>query len=470
MNANFVNYTTSFPQQKPGLFGQPSSNNSSPFGSNINAPSTAKPSDMGPASQSQHQSVFGNSVNNVNTIESAPQSQQYPSFGVASPNPSSNLFGQPAPNASTLSAGLTRLSESRPLFGQPTGGSSLFSSRPASSSLFGAPQQAYQSSSIFGAPPPSGSSLFASVRPPQSIGDQIFGAAARPSPGPMFGPPSGSLFAPRTQFSFSQASPPNNIFRNLSPLLPGNAREPDQYSPYQPQFNQPIINRNLFQPARVDGENMIHFLALDQFKFSDKTVEEFRYEDYIQSRRVRPQGLFSRNNAPSPLKPLELKREPSTKHQIPNSFSSSIFEDIGLSDKFTCSICMQVPCCKLAVEHPGCGKVFCEECIRKWLAKENVCPCCRLHFGTCVFLKESNKLAYYIFGALKVKCFMKEGEEGCSWKGEFTHLDNHIKESCLYCYAFCKNGCGTEKLRKELEQHETEECGKRNIECKFCGQ
>ena len=71
--------------------------------------------------------------------------------------------------------------------------------------------------------------------------------------------------------------------------------------------------------------------------------------------------------------------------------------------------------------------------------------------------------------ALKVKC---ENNYGCRWTGELGELEKHL-QSCDYALLPCTNKCKNNDqivkvLRKDLQDHLTNKCPRRQYQCPHC--
>ena len=71
---------------------------------------------------------------------------------------------------------------------------------------------------------------------------------------------------------------------------------------------------------------------------------------------------------------------------------------------------------------------------------------------------------------LKVEC--DNLENGCQWTGELRELETHL-QSCGHTLISCTNECGNSNqivkvLRKDLQDHLTNECPRRQYQCPYC--
>ena len=72
---------------------------------------------------------------------------------------------------------------------------------------------------------------------------------------------------------------------------------------------------------------------------------------------------------------------------------------------------------------------------------------------------------------LKVRCSNKSS--GCEWVGELGDLDNHLKlgsveGQCHFVDVQCPLGCGQSLMRRNLNNHQSNECPKRPFTCEYC--
>ena len=64
---------------------------------------------------------------------------------------------------------------------------------------------------------------------------------------------------------------------------------------------------------------------------------------------------------------------------------------------------------------------------------------------------------------LEIKCpLLRE----CDWKGELSKAETHLKD-CSFFFIQCME-CGQIFCRREREEHETNSCARRNINCDYC--
>ena len=132
-------------------------------------------------------------------------------------------------------------------------------------------------------------------------------------------------------------------------------------------------------------------------------------------------------------------------------------------NRLQCVICTKVLCDPHLTE--CCGQNLCESCLKHWFKKQNTtCPHCRHdHFNHIL-----NKPLKREIDDLEIQC--TKHEVGCQWVGKLGSLQTHLNsdEGCGYVGVQCKNKCGTEMKRKELEAHLVEQCPLRTIQCQYC--
>ena len=125
--------------------------------------------------------------------------------------------------------------------------------------------------------------------------------------------------------------------------------------------------------------------------------------------------------------------------------------------------------CLLTLREPHviscCGNQFCRPCIQQIQNDSKPCPLCNepkfttfLHKGV---MREVN--------SLMVRCPQKE--LGCDWEGELGQLQQHQHpavesrgKGCGFVLIDCVYKCGEQFPRREIHQHELEECLRRPIE------
>ena len=130
---------------------------------------------------------------------------------------------------------------------------------------------------------------------------------------------------------------------------------------------------------------------------------------------------------------------------------------------YLCMICAKV------LDEPNvtdcCGQHFCQACLEQWFEAQGkkLCPHCRSEsFSYMRYLPLKRKI-----NELQVYCsYQKQGCEKITTLGE---LKSHMRE-CGFAKVLCSQLCGETVLRKDLKSHCRDECQKRKIKCKFCGE
>ncbi|XP_062505858.1 TNF receptor-associated factor 5-like [Corticium candelabrum] len=132
-----------------------------------------------------------------------------------------------------------------------------------------------------------------------------------------------------------------------------------------------------------------------------------------------------------------------------------------LPDRLTCSIC------QLATREPRvtvCGHQFCLECLRPLSRNgKTTCPLCRKKLKE-TEIYPSNKDKREIL-SLKIRC--NKHEEGCNWIGELRKQNEH-NQKCGHVAELCGNNCGELVMRKDKKNHESHECSRRIVGCRYC--
>ena len=112
-----------------------------------------------------------------------------------------------------------------------------------------------------------------------------------------------------------------------------------------------------------------------------------------------------------------------------------------------------------------CGESYCKVCIDNIQQDTRPCSGCGEEgFTTFQHIKNQRKIA-----ALKVYCSLKE--RGCVWSGVLEHLEAHLNTDqgdCQYVDIVCPLKCDKKVVRKNIDQHTTKECVKRDYVCHHC--
>ena len=130
-----------------------------------------------------------------------------------------------------------------------------------------------------------------------------------------------------------------------------------------------------------------------------------------------------------------------------------------------CSICLNV------LQEPQmvncCEKKFCMNCLLKWKESNESCALCRSDEFTHMHAKATSRQ----INNLKVYC--PNSQNGCqatpAIKDCELHLSQDNPDGCLYIMLPCPNGCGEDMFRVGIDQHDTNDCPKRQEKCLHCG-
>ena len=133
------------------------------------------------------------------------------------------------------------------------------------------------------------------------------------------------------------------------------------------------------------------------------------------------------------------------------------------TEDFVCKICKYVAReCNLTT---CCGETFCQSCISQVLEDKKPCPSCRKQeFVTYLNPKYQQRIL-----ALEVYCTMKD--RGCAWRGKLEHLEAHLDINtgeCEYVDIECPNKCKQAVQKREMTNHLTNDCPKRDFYCQHC--
>ena len=129
-----------------------------------------------------------------------------------------------------------------------------------------------------------------------------------------------------------------------------------------------------------------------------------------------------------------------------------------------CSICLMI----LRDPHVTscCGNHFCHRCISQVSADRRPCPLCNATDFTTLLHKGVQREV----NALVIYCKWKR--LGCEWQGKLAEIGEHLdpkeegpcKSGCGYVLVECSNKCGAMVERRQLVQHEMDDCPKRLVE------
>ena len=133
-----------------------------------------------------------------------------------------------------------------------------------------------------------------------------------------------------------------------------------------------------------------------------------------------------------------------------------------------CPVCLKILCEPYQIS--CCGNSFCQVCIERIKVYNKPCPTCNeVNFATF----HDKRLQHSLYG-FQVYCSHKQ--EGCEWKGELGHLDNHLNlspqpnkqlQGCEYSEIEC-NYCSELIKRSNITVHQEDVCPKRPFSCEHC--
>ena len=133
------------------------------------------------------------------------------------------------------------------------------------------------------------------------------------------------------------------------------------------------------------------------------------------------------------------------------------------TEDFVCKICKYVA--REFSLTTCCGETFCQSCISQVLEDKNPCPSCKEdRFATFQNPKYQRRIL-----ALEVCCTMKD--RGCDWRAKLEHLEAHLDINtgeCEYVDIECPNKCKQAVQKREMTNHLTNDCPKRDFYCQHC--
>ncbi|KAH9504010.1 hypothetical protein Btru_067539 [Bulinus truncatus] len=133
-------------------------------------------------------------------------------------------------------------------------------------------------------------------------------------------------------------------------------------------------------------------------------------------------------------------------------------------DELLCGICMNV--LDKPLETP-CRHVFCTDCIHKAVMEQQKCPLCRKKCKKSM-LKDVLPLVQNLINKLTMKC--SNLKNGCLAPIKMEYYLDHLEKCDFAMIRCCYKECSVQMLRKELEEHEKNECFYRHRLCdKGCG-
>ncbi|EAR95812.2 TRAF-type zinc finger protein (macronuclear) [Tetrahymena thermophila SB210] len=128
-------------------------------------------------------------------------------------------------------------------------------------------------------------------------------------------------------------------------------------------------------------------------------------------------------------------------------------------DNYFCQICHNILWQPVSCNH--CSKIYCRDCLSRWVDQYSTCPTCRDRFE----LKKVDKSITNNLSKLVFICNAQSS--GCT---EFINYDSLLKHqnTCLYQSLHCPNiGCDFQSIRKEMVDHE-KICPHYQLKCKWC--
>ena len=134
----------------------------------------------------------------------------------------------------------------------------------------------------------------------------------------------------------------------------------------------------------------------------------------------------------------------------------------------------ECPVCLLVLREPHqtscCGYGFCKRCIEKIKLLNNPCPCCKAEeFNSFADKRLKRSLSGY-------KVFCTNENEGCEWTGELGELENHLNldptkdkqlQGCQFAKVACLY-CSEPYQRSNIQTHQNKECPRRPFSCEYC--
>ena len=126
----------------------------------------------------------------------------------------------------------------------------------------------------------------------------------------------------------------------------------------------------------------------------------------------------------------------------------------------SCSVCL------LPLRDPHlldcCGVKMCAPCVSRLEEAGQPCPHCREKF---VHILDKGTTRQVL--SLKTRCSRKRKYDDCEWEGELRHLSKHETEECEWALVECRYPCGQSVPRRQLADHEQDECEQRPMNLKL---
>lgn len=136
-----------------------------------------------------------------------------------------------------------------------------------------------------------------------------------------------------------------------------------------------------------------------------------------------------------------------------------------LPETFKCPLCEEL------LDDPiqtFCGYRACSNCYEKKIAATNQCPFEEMREEQFTDKKHHFPDRFVVRDIMALKCYCYYKENGCTWEGEITDLDNHM-EICGYYFVMCP-ACKTNVLEQDLSTHQENQCPQRMKTCSRCHQ
>ena len=133
------------------------------------------------------------------------------------------------------------------------------------------------------------------------------------------------------------------------------------------------------------------------------------------------------------------------------------------SDWLYCRSCHQL--LVEAQEMSCCEGMFCLKCIEQWNAMgKGHCPGCT----TVKWDWHPSRAVERVLKGMHVLC--RNHLKGCQWRGELRDLSEHLAKDtgCQYAVVCCPHNCGTDFVRRSLNDHVSTQCSLRPYQCQYC--